>query len=95
MIDGDTHINALRCDDVEAHADARSAESVPLGNNTNTYSADIEQTQKARGFRAKRFALKSVVNDILPDSRTAKCHRVRAPHQEVENWRGMYAGIAG
>lgn len=95
MIDGDTHINALRCDDVEANADARSAESAPLGNITNTYSAQIAETRAARGFRAKRYALKSVVNDILPDSRTAKCMRWKAPNSDVEIWRGMSAGIAG
>lgn len=95
MIHGDLHINALRRDDVEAHADARSVENAPLGNNTNTYSADIEKTANSRVFRAKRYALKSVVNEILPDSRTAKCMRWRAPKSEVEVWRGMSAGIAG
>lgn len=30
-------------------------------------------------YRARRFALKSVVNSVLPDSRTSKCMRMRAP----------------
>jgi len=62
---------------------------------TKSNSADINETIKSRQSRARRFALKSVVNDIFPNSRTSKCHRIRAPQREVEVWRGMSAGIAG
>lgn len=67
----------------------------PLGNITKSYSADINDSQKARSSRALRFSLKSVVNDILPKSPTAKCMRWRAPNEQVEVWRGVSAGVAG
>ena len=34
--------------------------------------------------RAERYALKSVVNAIFPKSRTAKCYRLKIPHQFVQ-----------
>jgi hypothetical protein len=81
------------------HGDLHSNISLPaepaLGIYTKSYSADINDTKKARSSRARRFALKSVVNDVLPESRTSKCHRVRAPNQQVEIWRGVSAGVAG
>lgn len=67
----------------------------PLGNITKSYSADINESQKSRIFRARRFVLKAVVNDVLPKSPTAKCMRWRAPNQQVEIWRGVSAGVAG
>lgn len=73
----------------------RPADGVPLVEYTKSYSADVNDTQKARSSRSRRFALKSVVNDIFPDSRTSKCHRIRAPQKQVEVWRGVSAGIAG
>jgi hypothetical protein len=79
----------------ESHSNIVRSEGAPLGIYTKSYSADINETLKARSFRARRFALKSVVNDILPESRTSKCHRVRAPKQQVEVWRGVSAGVAG
>lgn len=39
-----------------------------------------------RQARADRFALKSVVNGIMPTSRTSKCMRWRVPKQSVEVW---------
>lgn len=57
--------------------------------NVLTPSRTPEQT------RAERFALKSVVNKLLPDSRMAKCYRQRAPHKDsVELKRGMETGKA-
>lgn len=68
----------------------RSGEGLPLGNIAKTYSPD----SPADGFdpetgeitepnpqlaRATRWALKSVVNKLLPDSKTAKCMVLRAP----------------
>ena len=70
-------------------------EGGPLGNITKSYSADINDSKKSRVFRARRFVLKAVVNDILPKSPTAKCMRWRAPNQQVEVWRGVSAGVAG
>lgn len=69
--------------------------SAPLGNIAKSYSADIDESKKSRSFRARRFVLKAVVNDILPDSRTSKCMRWRAPNSQVEIWRGVSAGVAG
>jgi hypothetical protein len=41
----------------------------------------------SRQARAERFALKSVVNGIMPTSRTSKCMRWRVPKQQVEVWK--------
>lgn len=49
--------------------------------------------------RAKRYALKAVVNQIMPGSRTAKCSRWRAPKQSVqvlrsrEHSKAHYSGL--
>ena len=37
--------------------------------------------------RVERFALQSVARDILPDSRTAKCLRIRAHAKDVQVWK--------
>ena len=71
------------------------ARGVSLGIYTNKTSTSLSTPENTRSVRARRFALKSVVNDILPESRTSKCHRIRAPQQQVEVWRGMSAGVAG
>ena len=73
----------------------RADEGTPLVIYTKSYSADVNDTLLSRSARSRRFALKSVVNDIYPNSRTSKCHRIRAPQQQVEIWRGLSAGIAG
>lgn len=52
-----------------------------------------------RSARAERYALKSVVNRLLPTSRTSKCMRWRAPLQSVEvlkdraHGRAFYGGL--
>lgn len=52
-----------------------------------------------RSARAERYALKSVVNRLLPTSRTSKCMRWRTPFQSVEvlkdraHGRAFYAGL--
>lgn len=75
-----------------AHARARAGG--PLGNTTKTYSPQDPRGLQADGFdpdtgeitepnpqlaRANRWALKSVVNKLLPDSRTSRCMVQRAP----------------
>ena len=87
MIQGASHSNKT--------PSCGAPEGGSLGNITKSYSADINDSKKSRSARARRFAIKAVVNDILPDSRTAKCMRWRAPKSEVEVWRGTSAGIAG
>jgi hypothetical protein len=52
-----------------------------------------------RSARAERYALKSVVNRLLPTSRTSKCMRWRTPFQSVEvlkdraHGRAFYAAL--
>ena len=70
------------------------ADSAPLGNTTKTTSPQSQRGSQAGAFdpetgevtepnpqlaRANRWALKSVVNKLLPDSRTSKCMVYRAP----------------
>jgi len=49
--------------------------------------------------RVQRFALQSVSRSILPESRTAKCLRIRAHNAEVQVWKSIeyrtaqYAGL--
>lgn len=49
--------------------------------------------------RAQRFALKSVVNRLLPTSRTSKCCRWRIPkkalqvHRSIEHGKAFYSGL--
>lgn len=50
-------------------------------------------------FRAERYALKSVVNRLLPASRTSKCCRWRVPmqalqvHRSIEHGKAFYSGL--
>ena len=52
-----------------------------------------------RHFRWERFALKSVVNRLLPTSRTSKCCRWRVPkqalqvHRSTEHGKAFYSGL--
>jgi len=70
------------------------ADAGPLGNTTKTTSPQSQRGSQAGAFdpetgevtepnpqlaRANRWALKSVVNKLLPDSRTSKCMVHRAP----------------
>ncbi|HEI9846931.1 TPA: hypothetical protein SLN72_003958, partial [Morganella morganii] len=49
--------------------------------------------------RAERFALKSVVNRLLPTSRTSKCCRWRVPkqalqvHRSTEHGKAFFSGL--
>lgn len=47
---------------------------------TREHVEDIDPRQ----FRWERFALKSVVNRLLPTSRTSKCMRWRVPHKQLQ-----------
>ena len=44
--------------------------------------------------RVQRFALQSVARSILPDSRTAKCLRIRAHNSDVQVWKSREHGTA-
>ena len=58
-------------------------------------------TEKTPNPRAERWALKSVVNKLMPKSRTSKCHRWRIPTQKTtiyrkhdpEKPRAFYGGL--
>jgi len=98
MIHDVLHSNANECVGGMPRASAGGGGHVSgasLGIYAKSYSADINDSQKARSSRVHRYALQSVVRDILPNSRTAKCHRYRAPKREIEVWRGVSAGVAG
>lgn len=62
---------------------------------TREYVQDVDPRQ----FRWERFALKSVVNRLLPTSRTSKCMRWRVPKQSLqvmksqEHGKAFYAGL--
>lgn len=47
-----------------------------------------------RQARFERFSLKSVVNRLLPNSRTSKCMRWKVPKRDVEVWKGQGTGKA-
>lgn len=81
------------CDARNERAHGR-AEVAPLGNTAKTYSPQDPRGLQAGGFdpetgevteqnpqlaRANRWALKSVVNKLLPASRTSQCMILRAP----------------
>lgn len=69
-----------------------SAQSGPLGINAKS-SANRMDT------RVARFSLQSVARSILPESRTAKCLRIRAYNSEIQVWKhhehntAAYAGL--
>jgi len=44
--------------------------------------------------KAQRFKLQSVAASIIPDSRTAKCLRLRAHNQEIKVWKVDAYGTA-
>jgi hypothetical protein len=78
----------------------------PLGINAKSHAIRINKGQND-GFasatrmdtRVQRFALQSVSRSILPDSRTAKCLRIRAYNSNIEVWKhhehqtAAYAGL--
>ena len=65
-------------------------EAGPLGINAKLRAPN----DSAMARRVERFALQSVARDILPDSRTAKCLRIRAYDKDVEVWKSKSHGTA-
>ena len=65
-------------------------EAGPLGTNAKLRAPD----GSAMARRVERFALQSVARDILPESRTAKCLRIRAYDKDVEVWKSKEHGTA-
>ena len=59
----------------------------------------LDHIEDPKRHRAQRFALKSVVNRLLPTSRTSKCCRWRVPkqalqvHRSVEHGKAFFSGL--
>lgn len=99
MIHDDPHSNEIQLEPSVCRARSggysEGEKSAPLGIYTKSRSAVSNDTKNSRSLRARRYALQSVVRDILPNSRTAKCHRTRAPRQEVQVWIGTSGASSG
>jgi hypothetical protein len=74
----------------------------PLGIYAKNYSSTVKQAFSETGrqqSRAERYALKSVVGRLLPESRTSKCMRWQVPgqsakvHLSTEHRRAFYSGL--
>lgn len=73
--------------DVHAEGQKKGGGSGPLGINAKL-SANRMDT------RVARFSLQSVARSILPESRTAKCLRIRAFNSDVQVWKHHEHGTA-
>lgn len=73
--------------DVHAEVQKKGGGSGPLGINAKL-SANRMDT------RVARFSLQSVARSILPESRTAKCLRIRAFNSDVQVWKHHEHGTA-
>lgn len=66
-----------------------------LDEKTREYVQELDP----KHHRAERYALKSVVNRLLPTSRTSKCCRWRVPkqslqvHRSIEHGKAFYSGL--
>lgn len=81
--------------------DTSTGEMIPYEFRSDGLLRLVKTSQQAR---AERFALKSVVNRLLPDSRTSKCMVFRAPlagcglapiqvHKTTEHNKAFYTGL--
>lgn len=65
----------------------------------NPKTREYVQELDPKRHRAERYALKSVVNRLLPTSRTSKCCRWRVPqqslqvHRSIEHGKAFYSGL--
>jgi hypothetical protein len=81
--------------------EAGAATASVLGINAKSWAIRIN-TGENRGFasatrmdtRVARFSLQSVARSILPESRTAKCLRLRSYNSNVEVWKAVEYGTA-
>ena len=62
--------------------------------NTDLETGEILGEKTIQQARWERWALKSVVNKILPSSRTSKCMRWRVPDRDIQLLRGQNSGRA-
>lgn len=81
----------------EAHG-ARAHQGGPLGTNAKSSAIDPQTgeiaTPDPMAGRVMRFALQAAARYILPQSRTAKCLRLRAANQDIQVWRSQEFGTA-
>lgn len=81
--------------DVLDEAGERTGEVLPFRHTDD----GLKPYVSPQAARAERYMLKSVVNRILPRSRTSKCHRWRVPKQSlrvlrsIEHGKAFYAGL--
>jgi len=66
--------------DVHAGGQEKPVSGASLGINAKSNNKPMET-------RVQRFALQSVARSILPESRTAKCLRIRSHGQEIQVWK--------
>lgn len=78
-----------------ATVDSESGEVAPL----HQVGTELRLYVSPQAARAQRFALKSVVNKLIPKGRTAKCMRWLVPKQELqihrsrEHGKAFYSGL--
>lgn len=73
--------------DVHAEGQKNGGRSGPLGINAKSHANRMDT-------RVARFSLQSVARSILPESRTAKCLRIRAFNSDVQVWKHHEHGTA-
>jgi hypothetical protein len=73
--------------DVHAEGQKKGGGSGPLGINAKSHANRMDT-------RVARFSLQSVARSILPESRTAKCLRIRAFNSDVQVWKHYEHGTA-
>ena len=64
------------------------------GSNCSPLGTNAKYVANPMATRIQRFAVQSVARSILPDSRTAKCLRIRAYNSNVEIWKSCEFGTA-
>lgn len=85
----------------QCFTDTSTGEMIPYEFDRHGFVKLVKTSQQSR---AERFALKSVANRLLPDSRTSKCMVLRAPvagcglapiqvHKTLEHNKAFYTGL--
>ena len=67
-----------------------AGEVAPLGSNAKQRAAGYDRMEN----RVQRFNLQDVARSILPESRTAKCLRIRAHNSDVQVWKSKAHGTS-
>ena len=75
-------------------ADLSAGGTCKTGSNGSPLGTNAKYVANPMATRIQRFAVQSVARSILPDSRTAKCLRIRAYNSNVEIWKSCEFGTA-